>query len=186
MSILSIPVISHGLADKFNPLSIMNGDKESSDAVLEQPCHAQLLPSNVKTESIVVKKSNKRDRINNPKKLIIILSLIVFIQVIVLVFLVYDKFISAQLSSENKSTQYSQCSENSPVKDYSENYEDREIIDVPTDYLTELDYSYDVTIAASDSNLSSIAPSDEDPWGMYDIKPRCFSMCEPPELFFRK
>ena len=76
---------------------------------------------------------------------------------------------------------FCQCSENSRVN--SERYEDGEITDVPADYLTELDYRYDVTIAASDSNLSST----EDPWGNYlDIEPRCFSMCEPPELFFRE
>ena len=186
MCILSIPVISHGLSGQLNPLIIMNGDKESLDAVLEQPCHHQLLPANEKTESTVVKKSDKRNRINNPKKLIILLSIVIFIQVIALVFLAYDKFFTAQLSSEKRSAQSSQCSENSRVNDYSETYEDREITDVPADYLTELDYSYDQTIAASDSNLSSSATGDEDPWGNYlDIKPRCFSMCEPSELFFR-
>ena len=186
MCILSIPVISHGLSGRLNPLITMNGDKESLDAVLEQPCHHQLLPATEKTESVVVKKSDKRNRINNPKKVIILLSVVIFIQVIALVFLVYDKFITAQLSSEKLSTQSSRCSENSRVTDYSETYEDREITDVPADYLTELDYSYDVTIAASDSNLSSTA-TDEDPWGNYlDIEPRCFSMCEPPELFFRE
>lgn len=187
MFILSIPVISHGLSGRLNPLITMNGDKESLDAVLEQPCHHQLLPAIEKTESVVVKKSDKRNRINNHKKLIILLSIVIFIQVIALVFLVYDKFITAELSSEKLSTQSSsQCSENSRVTDYSETYEDRKITDVPADYLTELDYSYDVTIAASDSNLSSNA-ADEDPWGNYlDIEPRCFSMCEPPELFFRE
>ena len=186
MCILSIPVISHGLSGQLNPLIIMNGDKESLDAVLEQPCHHQLLPTKEKNESAVVKKSDKRNRINNPKKLIILLSIVIFIQVIALVFLAYDKFFTAQLSSEKRSAQSSQCSENSRVNDYSETYEDREITDVPADYLTELDYSYDQTIAASDSNLSSSATGDEDPWGNYlDIKPRCFSMCEPSELFFR-
>ena len=183
MFILSIPVISHGLSGRLNPPITMNGDKESLDAVLEQPCHHQLLPATEKTESVVVKKSDKRNRINNPKKLIILLSVVIFIQVIALVFLVYDKFITAH--SEKLSTQSSsQCSDNSRVN--SETYEDREITDVPADYLTELDYSYDVTIAASDSNLSSTA-TEEDPWGNYlDIEPRCFSMCEPPELFFRE
>ena len=178
MFILSIP---DGLSRQLNTLITMNGDKESLDAVLEQPCHHQLLPANEKTESAVVKKSDKGNRINNPKKLIILLSVVIFIQVIALVFLAYDKFVTAQFSSEKVSTESSQCSENSRVN--SETYEDGEITDVPADYLTELDYRYDVTIAASDSNLSST----EDPWGNYlDIEPRCFSMCEPPELFFRE
>ena len=165
----------------------MNGDKESLDAVLEQPCHHQLLPATEKSESVVVKKSDKSNRINNPKKLIILLSVVIFIQVIALVFLAYDKLVTAQfLSSENKSA--AQSSSENP-RDHSEKYENRRerITDVPADYLTELDYSFDVTIAASDSNLSLTDAADEDPWGNYlDIQPRCFSMCEPPELFFRE
>ena len=47
------------------------------------------------------------------------------------------------------------------------------------DYYADKDYFYD-------ENNSSLYSDDSSPWEMYhDIKPRCFSMCEPPELFFR-
>ena len=71
---------------------------------------------------------------------------------------------------------------------------DNEIEDFPEEYISEHDMDYfhdygniydDATIAASDSNLSANYGA-EAPWDVYDIKPRCFSMCEPPELFFRE
>ena len=51
------------------------------------------------------------------------------------------------------------------------------------DYFTEKDYLYEGDFESS--NLSEQYTSSS-PWDMYDMKPRCFSMCEPPELFFRE
>ena len=50
------------------------------------------------------------------------------------------------------------------------------------DYFTEKDYLYE-----GDFELSNLTDKySSESWDLYDIKPRCFSMCEPPELFFRE
>ena len=86
-----------------------------------------------------------------------------------------------------------------PNKSTKEQLKSIEIQDVPSDLFSELDYTDFISnytdyvidnpsMVASDSKDSNVSVSQDSgaPWDMYDIKPRCFSMCEPPELFFRE
>ena len=84
-----------------------------------------------------------------------------------LVFLLHDKFSRSETVS----------------RECQAKEETNESLPWDSDYFSDKDYFY----GDSDSNSSSQYPQDVGPWEMYhDIKPRCFSMCEPPELFFRE
>ena len=53
------------------------------------------------------------------------------------------------------------------------------------DYYLDKDYFF--TPDYDENSSASLYSDDMNPWDMYhDMKPRCFSMCEPPELFFRE
>ena len=184
-------VFLNGLSIIIQEIIKMNVDNDLLTTQGEAGCHATLLPG---TDTVVVS-SVKNDKIasDKPKKIIIILSAIVLIQIAALVFLVYDKLVvSDQLNDQKLSAQ---CTIDStsfiPDDDLIKNGTSKDILrseieELPNDYLSsDIDYSYD---AASNSNLSSSLHYEDDgaPWEMYDIQPRCFSMCEPPELFFRE
>ena len=197
-------VIFNGLSDKIREINIMNSDKDSLDTVLENPCHAHLLPSS--SPAIVattVKKERSSKRKVSDYLLLITLSTIIIIQLIALVFLLCEKFTSEEncqskyIQSQNtdslQQNLFQEVSTNNDSR-IKEPHRDSEIEDFPEEYISDHDIDYfhdygniynDATFAASDSNLSANYGA-EAPWDVYDIKPRCFSMCEPPELFFRE
>ena len=196
-------VIFNGLSGKIREINIMNSDKDGLDTVLENPCHAHLLPGS--SSAIVTTTSVKKEKSSNRRVphylLILTLSSIIILQLIALVYLLCEKFISVEnsqinsIQSQNTNTLHQhlfrEVSSSNDTRD-KEAHRDNEIQDYPEEYLSDHDMDYfldynkvydDATNAATDSNLSV---NYEAPWDMYNIEPRCFSMCEPPELFFRK
>ena len=141
-----LPGILNGLSE----VSLGVGSTMNGDGGLEQPCLAQLLPGPGDSAAVLPAATSARQMqqqkiSSKPKKLIIFLSAVIFIQVIALVFLIYDKLISDQLSNPHNTDKCSQTyfkpGQNSDYFEPKEQPGVKETLDVPADYLTELDYS---------------------------------------------
>ena len=148
----------------------MNVDKEVFEPVLEKPCQAQLLPGSRVTTSLG--RNSPDIPLLKSKKLIYVLTGVIVVQIIGLVYLIYDKLVVSDSRDNNNSQS---CGENKNIL-----HRDYEQFPMDLDYINDYDYEG----ATLESNITS-AQYDTSPWDVYDIKPRCFSMCEPPELFFR-
>ena len=179
----------------------MTGDKVAMEAILEKPSKRVHMCKNVGSQEVMTKTvRNRRFRkvdqstCSSPR-IICILTMIIIVQVVGLVFLIYDKFRS-EAENKLKITENSKNDKNglvNAVRETLNHLQETEYVTEYTsvenqtetiwDYFTEKDYIYESDFESN--NLTETYTS-AGPWDMYDIKPRCFSMCEPPELFFRE
>ena len=182
----------------------MNGDKVAMEAILEKPSHRVHMCKGVGSQEVITKPVRNR-RFRNPDKstcsypkIICILITIIIVQIAGFIFLIYDKFKSEEIVKLNIDVDTIEENNNlvNAVKDTLSHLQETEYATSITestsvenqtetiwDYFTEKDYIYDSDLEST--NLTGQYTASTGPWDMYDIKPRCFSMCEPPELFFR-
>ena len=168
-------------------------DKVSFDPMLETPCHAHLLPgtnSSVST-SLHKRRNSAETSLVKSRKLIYFLTGVILVQVVGLVYLIYDKLVQIDTGGANHKNISASCSSEKYWSDSDEekNLQHRDYDQFPLDpdYVSDYDYVGASLGDASESNISAASHQyDQPPWDVYDIKPRCFSMCEPPELFFRE
>lgn len=179
----------------------MTGDKVAMEAILEKPSKRVHMCKSVGSQEVMSKTvRNRRFRkvdqstCSSPR-IICILTMIIIVQVVGLVFLIYDKFRS-EAENKLKITENSKNDKNglvNAVRETLNHLQETEYVTESTsvenqtetiwDYFTEKDYIYESDF---ESNNLTEKYTSAGPWDMYDIKPRCFSMCEPPELFFRE
>ena len=92
------------------------------------PCHAALLPGTDKVVTVTTSVRDDRSTLSHhPKKIIITLIAIIFIQLLALVFLIYDKTILSEKMIQDNSSAH-QCDQNfdsltSTVNKYEKNQE---------------------------------------------------------------
>ena len=169
-------------------------DKVTFEPVLETPCHAHLLPGTnggSVTTSIHKRRNSSETSLVKSRKLILCLTGVILVQVVGLVYLIYDKLVHSDIPAANHKNISASCTGEKYLSssDSENNLQHRDYDQFPLDldYVSDYDYVGASLGDASESNISAASHQyDQPPWDVYDIKPRCFSMCEPPELFFRE
>ena len=121
--------------------------------------------------------------------------MIIVVQLIGFIFLIYDKFKEngeksieiAEATSSNKNSVARETLHRLQETEYVTTITESTLVENQTetiwDYFTQNDYIFESDLEPENSSEKHTSVG---PWDMYSIKPRCFSMCEPPELFFRE